>query len=444
MCFGNKDNSDNNLPAKPAQVPLNQLQQQQQTTSKPPPPPPPPPSQNHNGNTMAAQDYAPPQGPPPIKAYAVPPGPPPSHSRPNGGGGGGSNSSSGIGDYSAPPGPPPPAASHDYDYAPPAGPPPPPSKKTTDTKNNPFFNNDNNHDPFSSSSSSSTSKAPQLPPLAPPQDWETAVPDTSLLPPPPNYFSGFDRSPANNATEAEADAGERWCADYPLYAPSAALDPRALAAAVEQGNISVFAPPFFRGTLGPTTPGIWRGRSGPGAPDTCLATYPPLYSAAAHAPLVATGTPHTIYYEVRILPDSRKNEISLALGFAAPPYPPFRLPGWHRASLAVHGDDGHRYVNDRWGGKTFVPPFRRGQTVGLGMRFAPGAAGLGTKVEVFFTRDGREEGRWDLHEETDLREDLPVAGLEGSRDLCAAVGVFDAVGFEIVFRRDGWVWKGDL
>ena len=38
-----------------------------------------------------------------------------------------------------------------------------------------------------------------------------------------------------------------------------------------------------------------------------------------------------------------------ALGFVAPPYPPFRLPGWQRGSLAVHSDDGRRYVaNENW------------------------------------------------------------------------------------------------
>ena len=353
--------------------------------------------------------------------YAPPAGPPPSHHADAGA------SSSVNGAYAPPPGPPP-----SHNYAPPPGPPP---SKSTKQSSNPFG------DPATYPSSASNSEP------KPPQAWETAVPDTSLLPPPPNYFSGFDRSPAHNATEQEAEAGERWCAEFPLY-PPLALDRDAMVlAAIEQGNINVFAPPTYRGSLKHLGVGHWRGETPPGSADACLATYPPLYSVNAHGQSVkTTGRTKTIYYEVRILDDRSSkrssDEVTLALGFTAPPYPAFRLPGWHRASLAVHGDDGHRYVNDRWGGKTFTQPFRRGDTVGIGMRFSPGAAGLGVRVEIFFTRNGSVDGRWDLHEETDLSEDLPVDGLDGSRDLCAAVGVFEKVAFELVFRRDLWRWTG--
>src|SRR5438034_682408 len=59
------------------------------------------------------------------------------------------------------------------------------------------------------------------PPPPPAADWETAVPDTSLLPPPPAFFGGWRESPANNATEAESEAAERWCAVHPMSAPLA-------------------------------------------------------------------------------------------------------------------------------------------------------------------------------------------------------------------------------
>ncbi|KAI1404310.1 hypothetical protein F4819DRAFT_483707 [Hypoxylon fuscum] len=395
MCFGSKDKSDDPAP-KPAQVPVQQASSSKPTASMP-------------------QDYAPPAGPPP------------SH---------GQSTTASYTHYAPPPGPPP-----SQGYVPPAGPPP--------SKNNPFFEAAPNNTP-----------ADYAPPSGPPpshahgekqhqqpqHDWETAVPDTALLPPPPSFFSGFDRSPANNATEEEAEAGERWCAQYPLYP---AMPPSAAAAsAAQHGAIAVFSPPFFRGALAQAGAGVWRGRSEKNNTDTCLATYPPLYHAAAHSPL-ATGQPKTVYFEVQILEDgsSRREEVSLALGFAAPPYPAFRLPGWHRASLGVHGDDGHRYVNDRWGGKPFAAPFKRGETVGLGMRFAAGAppsvgAGPAIGVEVFLTRDGQEAGRWNLHEETDQQQDLPVTGLEGYHDLCAAVGVFDKVAFEVVFAPGRWMWRG--
>ncbi|KAI1435537.1 hypothetical protein GGR50DRAFT_686982 [Xylaria sp. CBS 124048] len=406
MCFTNSDRSDEPAP-RPVQIP----QREQRPSASMP----------RLSKAYMPQDFTPPPGPPPSQShgpstdYAPPPGPPPSH-RP-------------AEDYAPPPGPPP-----SHDYAPPAG--PPPSKAT----HNPFY--DDNIQPPPGPPPSSQDYAP--PPGPPPShskkagdhDWETAVPDTSLLPPPPNFFSGFDRSPANNATEEEAEAGERWCREFPLSYPLSIT--LADLNATNSGNINMFTPPFYRGTLNREAVGVWRGQSPRGGTDTHLATYPPLYSVSAHSPL-ATGRRKFIYYEVRILVDSG-SEVSLALGYTAPPYPPFRLPGWHRASLGVHGDDGNKYINDRWGGKSFTHPFRRGETLGLGMEFIP-APGGGIRVEIFFTRDGVESGRWDLHEETDQNQDLPVTGLEGFHDICAAVGVFDKVSFEIVFVPEKWRWQ---
>ncbi|KAH8681999.1 hypothetical protein BX600DRAFT_429897 [Xylariales sp. PMI_506] len=345
--------------------------------------------------------------------YAPPPGPPPSHSR---GGGGGY----GYEEYAPPPGPPPSFTSSSHQHA-----------------------------------------------------WELAVPDTALLPPPPNYFGSYERSPANNATEQQADAGAAWCRRYPLSAPLAGLD-RAALDALASGNLNVLAPQSSS-SFGPNPlaiarvgPGVWKGHSNKGCPDSCLTTYPPLYSARTHNPAV-TGRARTIYYEVNIAPaaaagskgssSSSSQEVTLALGFAAPPYPPFRLPGWHRGSLGVHGDDGHRFVNNDLGGKDFTQPFRPGETVGIGMEFRPGwddrqasyGSGRNSKgggggrrdiaVQIFFTREGREVGRWDLHEETDS-QDGPVTGLEGYHDVGAAVGLFEQVGFELVFASERWKWRG--
>lgn len=106
----------------------------------------------------------------------------------------------------------------------------------------------------------------------------------------------------------------------------------------------------------------------------------------------------------------------------------------------MHGDDGHKYINDRWGGKSFTEPFRRGETVGLGMTFSRNGGRIET--EVFFTRDGRLDGRWDLHEESDAEQDLPVTGLEGYHDLVVAVGTFSMVGVEVVLDPARWAYKG--
>ncbi|KAG6001040.1 hypothetical protein E4U21_004766 [Claviceps maximensis] len=269
-------------------------------------------------------------------------------------------------------------------------------------------------------------------------DWETAVPDTSLFPPPPALFSGHDASPAHNATEAEAEAGEEWCAQHPLAVPMVADTVAKMA--LQAGNVRLIEPAGFGGKLEWLAPGHWRAATLEKSPDRCIIGYPPLY-LAREDDAVRTGRPKSIYYEVRILSGSRGN--SVAMGFTALPYPSFRLPGWHRGSVGVHGDDGRKYINDRWGGKDFTDDFKRGETLGVGMTFAPPT---GTKPGtaatcVFFTRNGVRTGEWDLHEETDAEQDLPVTGLEGLHDLSCAIGVFDGVEFEVIFDAAKWRYR---
>ena len=190
-----------------------------------------------------------------------------------------------------------------------------------------------------------------------------------------------------------------------------------------------------------------------GSTDSCLLTSMPLYFAQVDTPL-RTRVTKTVYFEVRLLSlggGRGTDDSSLALGFCALPYPTWRMPGWERGSLAVHSDDGRKYVNDTWGGKDFTSPIKVGQTVGIGMTFAvpqsppgynaaPSASPL--VVGVFFTRDGRKENGWDLHEELDASNDLGVDGLDGSYDLHAAVGVFGAAEFEVFFNRRDWRYQG--
>ena len=263
------------------------------------------------------------------------------------------------------------------------------------------------------------------------------MPDTSLFPPPPALFSGFDRSPASNATEQDADAGEQWCRMHPLSRPMT-LD-SAGKAALALHNVNLIKPAGFNGRLEWRGRGLWEGQTARNSPDRSIIGYPPLYAVDEHDP-TRTGRSKTIYYEAKLLRAS-PNE-TLALGFAALPYPSFRMPGWHRGSLAVHGDDGHRFVNDDWGGKAFTDAFRRGDTYGIGMTFTPPAnGGPRPRVEIFFTHNGHLVGQWDLHEETDSERDLPVAGLEGFHDLSCVVGTYDAVSFEVVFDPSKWMYK---
>ncbi|RDW72964.1 putative spry-containing protein [Coleophoma cylindrospora] len=340
------------------------------------------------------ETYSPPSGPPPSRqeTYAPPSGPPPSHQNEG---------------YAPPPGPPP--SHHTEDYAPPPGPPP--------SKGEPYH------------------------------DWQTAVPDTSLLPPPPSL--GNQQSRTNNATEQEAEQGEAWCQQNPMLGPTS-LGYEAMQA-LNSGNIGVIRPRPYVGDLERLRAGIWKGKTKSKSPDSCIVSTLPLYSVQAHSP-IQTRASKTSYYEVKISKHNR-SEVSLALGFTAPPYPTFRLPGWHRGCLAVHGDDGSKYINDRWGGKDFTSPFKPGQTIGIGMTFTarntnapPAYGGAQTTattpidVEIFLTKDGRRDGSWNLHEEGDAVEDLPVTGLEGMHDLYAAIGTFESVDFEIVFDEREWMY----
>lgn len=198
-----------------------------------------------------------------------------------------------------------------------------------------------------------------------------------------------------------------------------------------------------------TNTGLWKGSTRPGNKDSCLLSSAPLYFAAVGAPTRATKT---IYYELKVRslgPRRGADESSIALGYCAMPYPTWRMPGWERGSLAIHGDDGRRYVNDTWGGKDFTSPFQVGDTLGLGMSFsipesppeygAPQQSNI--NVEVFFTRNGEKGGGWNLHEELDANNDLGVEGLDGLFDLYAAVGTFGGVEFDVLFSRQDWLWR---
>ncbi|KAK0657705.1 hypothetical protein B0T16DRAFT_402364 [Cercophora newfieldiana] len=443
MCFGSKekqlynDNDDAPRPAPghfPAQptyadpAPKASMPQQVQQPYYPPQastPVSPVSPQQYQAPTPAP--YQPTMGPPPAELssithsnppaelssgdFAPPPGPPPSHKKDS--------------DYAPPPGPPP---SHNAgnDFAPPPGPPPSHTTKSSDYTAPP---------PGPSPSSAK-----------PAHDWEIAVPDTSLFPPPPAIFSGWYESPTSNASEEEAKKGEAWCEAYPLIAPLA-LDAAALSI-LRTHSIRLMTPNTnFMGSLTCTAPGIWSGATEPKSTDSCILGYPPLYSVREHSPL-ATGRTKTVYYEALVKGTTSSNpfhsssnqDITLALGFTALPYPNFRMPGWHRGSLAVHGDDGHKFINDRWGGKSFTEPFRRGETYGIGMTFRAVDGGR-IETEVFFTRQGRVSGSWNLHEETDAKEDLPVTGLEGFHDLSVAVGTYQAVAFDLVFEPARWLYK---
>ena len=340
--------------------------------------------------------YLAPSGPPPGREqYAPPPGPPPARV-----------------EYAPPSGPPP----RRREYAPPVGPPP-------------------THEEF----------ATEPPPY---HEW-TSIPDTALLPPPPAL--GNEMSPFSNASRTDADRAHSWCKLNPLIKPHRPTP--AQTSSVMNGDVRVLKPREYNGDLQMVNTGAWKGSTRTGSKDASLISSMPLYFTEFDSPQ-STGVPKTIYFEVKVQSLGRvhnTDESSIAIGFCGMPYPTWRMPGWERGSVAVHSDDGRRYVNDSWGGKDFTSPFRIGDTVGLGMTFATSEfppeyhtlslAKSGLKVEVFFTRNGSKDGSWDLHEELDADNDLGVDGLDGQYDLYGVIGTFGSVEFDAFFNSRDWLWQ---
>lgn len=231
-----------------------------------------------------------------------------------------------------------------------------------------------------------------------------------------------------------------------MYTPS---NPSSeLYALANAGHLSLETPPaqLWNGSLlRQTSPSSYRVKTSKKQQDAIILSSIPLYFAAKDNPLL-TQRPKTIYFEIRILNITNANS-GIAIGYAGKPYPPWRLPGWHRASLGVHGDDGRRFVNDPWGGRDFVSAFQAGETIGIGMTFSTeelrtaGAEGR-VKTRVFLTRGGKQANRdgWDVDEERDVRYE-GVDGLMGEDDLYPAIGVFGGVEFEISLGSEGWLWR---
>lgn len=285
--------------------------------------------------------------------------------------------------------------------------------------------------------------ADELPPY---HDW-TVIPDIALLLPPPSF--SHETSPSNNAALTEADRAHEWCRIYPLMMPH--LPTPTQHNVVNNLDVWLMKPREFNGELHMVKPGLWKGSVRTGGRDSCLITAAPLYFALVDNP-VHTGVSKTIYFEVKLRSLGGQHSSiggSVALGFCGMPYPTWRLPEWERASLAVHGDDGRRYVNDTYSGIDFTSLFQAGDTIGLGMKFAvpenPPVYGTSSSsnptlnIEVFFTRNGNLDGCWNMHEELDSLRG--IEGLDGTFDLHGALGTFGGVEFDCAFRSADWLWQ---
>ncbi|PNS16797.1 hypothetical protein CAC42_4761 [Sphaceloma murrayae] len=85
------------------------------------------------------------------------------------------------------------------------------------------------------------------------------------------------------------------------------------------------------------------------------------------------------YWEAKIYDKPESTLISI--GVTTKPYPLFRLPGWHRFSLA-YTSIGQRRYNQPFQGTNYAPVYEQGDVIGCGYRPRTGT--------VFFTRNGKK------------------------------------------------------
>ncbi|UNI22389.1 Protein ssh4 [Purpureocillium takamizusanense] len=84
------------------------------------------------------------------------------------------------------------------------------------------------------------------------------------------------------------------------------------------------------------------------------------------------------YWEAKVY--EKPENTLLAIGMATKPYPLFRLPGYHKYSVAYHSD-GSRHYNQPFGKTPYGPNLVQGDVIGVGYRPRTGA--------IFFTRNGK-------------------------------------------------------
>ncbi|KAK9462475.1 concanavalin A-like lectin/glucanase domain-containing protein, partial [Lipomyces oligophaga] len=87
-----------------------------------------------------------------------------------------------------------------------------------------------------------------------------------------------------------------------------------------------------------------------------------------------------VYYWEAKLYDMPEDTV-VSIGLATKPYPTFRLPGYHRLSVA-YTSTGERRNNQPFAGVPYGPALQQGDVIGVGIRPRTGT--------VFFTRNGKK------------------------------------------------------
>lgn len=85
------------------------------------------------------------------------------------------------------------------------------------------------------------------------------------------------------------------------------------------------------------------------------------------------------YWEAKIF--DKPDTTLISIGMTTKPYPLFRLPGWHKWSIA-YTSSGQRRYNQPFSGTNYAPHYEQGDVVGVGYRPRTGT--------VFFTRNGKK------------------------------------------------------
>lgn len=121
------------------------------------------------------------------------------------------------------------------------------------------------------------------------------------------------------------------------------------------------------------------------------------------------------YWESKVYDKPESTLISI--GMATKPYPLFRLPGWHKYSVA-YTSEGHRRYNQPFTPTNYGPQFVQGDVIGVGYRPRTGT--------IFFTRNGKK------------LEDV-AHGLK-SQNLFPAVGANGPCTVHVNFGQSGFVF----
>ncbi|KAJ7028416.1 hypothetical protein C8F04DRAFT_1188600 [Mycena alexandri] len=297
---------------------------------------------------------------------------------------------------------------------------------------------------------------PPGPPPSPQHYRPPSGPPPSLSLAPPGYAPAAGQShetSESNATLGDYETADLFCRQHPKISPAKVFPPNYKDFDVdewglvlskdptrERGMTSIsveFDKPSFGG---PNHRLVLTNRN----PETRVAHYRNRGDACliSNLPIIAgqysNAHKRGVYFEITIR-ELRENG-TLALGMQCLPYPPHRLPGWHRMSAALHLDDRRLYFEDSEGGKDYLwngrdslPPIKASDTLGCGYEFKLNG-GVG---HLFYTYNGKLlpiafPGIFD-----------PVPGEGEEVDVFAAVGVTDGPSrFDVNFGLESFKWSG--